>query len=178
MTNTTDLPDCGNAVEYATSQSNQPRAQPPSEELNTTKPRPHVRFGNLPKPDHSTGKVISVLDLRSPAFGRIAQRRVETRDERGEKAVARSFRDWQTDHPKEAPPSFESLRWVDEPHPGSKAHIKLEEDEVSPKTLFALLFDDMRKLSLKAPDEGEEEEASVRSRRTTKSASTECCCVQ
>ena len=99
---------------------------------------PHVRFAALPKPDHRTGQVTHTIasprpiHLRTPAFGVISQRRVCARDERGDQYVLEAFQSWREDNPEDELPNWKELRWIEDPHPGSRVLILLDEYGGSP----------------------------------------------
>ena len=96
----------------------------------------HIKFGIMPKVDHTTGTIIYLPNLRPPAFGTLAQRRVQAADE---SRVAYSARCWQYEKrhfPKEVNPMFQEVRWEEELHPGIRVPCPPGdgEDIASPKT--------------------------------------------
>ena len=101
---------------------------------------PHIRFGALPKPDHETGQIsYSIpsprpIQLRTPAYGIISQRRVRERDERGDQFVLKIFRAWQEDNPGDVPPIWNEVNWTEPPHPGNRVVFRFDGDRVSPTT--------------------------------------------
>lgn len=95
----------------------------------------HVRFGVLPVVDHMTG-IVHHPQLREPANGAIAQRRVENADARRTDYAEEWHRYWIQTHPQEAETEFEDIAWIKEPHPGTKVVLPSEKkhEQVSPKT--------------------------------------------
>ena len=134
---------------------------------------PHIRFAPLPKINHQIETVIYPLRLRPPAYGIIAQRRVESRDKQGEDDVAADFRYWRREHPEEAVPIFEGLRSRDEVHPGRRLQVLIDDGEISPKSSYTPVIRAMRKLILDEKKFSDAEKDSALDRESMGSASTD-----
>ena len=104
---------------------------------------PRIHFAALPRPDHKTGKItyaykpLSISELRGPEYGKIAQRRVQTRDERGDELALNWWFGWREDNPEGELPVWKPVEWSERPHPGNRVPFLLHEQLVSPTTIIA-----------------------------------------
>ena len=100
----------------------------------------HVRFDDLPKPDRRNGDIIHSqpapsMDLNLPAYGAIAQRRVEAEDAVREKRSKAGYEYWRRRLPDDLVPRFDEVKWKEDPHPGQRVPVDVFEDEmVSPRS--------------------------------------------
>ena len=122
MTDASDFPP----LDYTTP-SHPPQQVSEITSAPSTSTSQHIRFGNLPKVDHSTGSIIYPLSLRSPAHGAIAQRRVDSSDARRELHIARCFQYQRKHFPKEHVPLFHHVSWKEDVHPGRRVPCPDEE---------------------------------------------------
>lgn len=119
-------------------------------EQNPTPKSPHITFGALPRPNHSTGFISFLAPpsppfrLRGPCYGKIAQRRVQTRDQRGDLSALEAFLDWHADNPEDEIPMWNKVEWTPEPHPGDRVLVLIEDEVVSPSTELLTPFGSKR----------------------------------